>query len=518
DGATDYFINPLADTDGDGVLTAFDDTERDPFVLAELTYSSIDQTFTGPFNVVAALPEFLRGKAGRISFTFSDVVGDMRFLIDDVQWLAGGPSGDLSPVQAGRITGTEGLVITDVSVEIGGAMTPLVLVDLGGGKYDVRDGSNSYGNLFTSEFVDGPAFATSGLFYFAPSAQSFPLLPGDAELDEPGFQGLFSIGVSGTLPLPGDPVSPQQILLAVTPGYSSFGSNAVVANPGADKLEILKLQQRLRYLGFRDGAGVELDLDAGFGPATQNAVGVFNAAVRDRPFQAGATVVDELINHPLPTFWTGITPQDVALIILPTEGGVPGSPAEVFGTNWVREILIDVQSLGGTIEVVGISLQEGGARDAILHGNEAVGFQEGGMQIDVLATAALGQSFFAVHNEAGGQVLIAGRPDTGSNTAAHFVSRLLGSATVERVGQLVSDNQVLLPSLGFLDAVNASPLRKFGFSALNGEIFVVDILSVNEGSGVLILDIEENLAAQNALFKYQSAAAAVDYQIFYAEA
>ncbi len=131
-----------------------------------------------------------------------------------------------------------------------------------------------FGRLFFVENVSAEQvepFATSGKWVFAPPTKSD--LPGDANVaaSAPGFQGdvhfQFSIG---------DSVQPP-VTVTVGNGFSS-GGEAAVTGIGS-KTEILRLQQRLKFLGYLGADGQPLALTSVLDPNTNAALQTFKAAV-----------------------------------------------------------------------------------------------------------------------------------------------------------------------------------------------------------------------------------------------
>ena len=257
----------------------------------------------------------------------------------------------------------------------------------------LRHGKDLLGTIvFADRFGQAP-FNESGRFYFAPATQLQGSVLGDANPSS-GFQGQIALNV----------VVDQQdyeLILHVTPGFSinslvSVNGNRPVAVSGtSDHENIMRLQQRLNYLGFPDDRGNALDVDGFLGKKTRAALHLFKAAID--PMGEGRIIDrttgkllqdDDLdkatvgwLNNPNAPRWVELTDPGI-----PQEGPFPYSynggdfdllPArdpqagdarngrlpqpERFGTSWMIDtVRAATAELDDTTQIInGISTQNG---------------------------------------------------------------------------------------------------------------------------------------------------------------
>jgi hypothetical protein len=143
---------------------------------------------------------------------------------------------------------------------------------------EVRD-VNGDGRIERFDRFQGPAFRQTGRFYFVPEATA---ALNDDQPAVPGFQGVLrgAVQVDGV---------ERELSITVVSGFSPEGGNTVTF--GASPLEVARVQQRLKFLGF-PGLGGPLDVDGIIGPETQHAVSVFDAAAGESGYDPAAAAQD----------------------------------------------------------------------------------------------------------------------------------------------------------------------------------------------------------------------------------
>ena len=116
-------------------------------------------------------------------------------------------------------------------------------------------------DLFFSDSVEQIPYKQNGVFYLVPSM--IPPEGGD------GFTGTLKVQFDSTGGTP--QALPKETTIQIQEGYSISGDNAVqeknakgehiIDKPLTDVLDIMRIQQRLRYLGFRDEQGNALQVN-----------------------------------------------------------------------------------------------------------------------------------------------------------------------------------------------------------------------------------------------------------------
>ena len=132
-------------------------------------------------------------------------------------------------------------------------------------------------------------FEATGRLYFAPGAADE--LFGDMDTQEPGFQGFLVMYYTV------DGQAERSLIIQVAPGYTDFDggvantgttgvnegdeavTNAVPIQSSRDTVNVMRIQQRLNYLGFLDYDGLPLVIDGILGPRTQSVISLFRAAI-----------------------------------------------------------------------------------------------------------------------------------------------------------------------------------------------------------------------------------------------
>ncbi|WP_406695604.1 hypothetical protein V5E97_31805 [Singulisphaera sp. Ch08] len=181
-------------------------------------------------TLVLAIPDRLRGQTQELSFELVPLnplgIVAGRVWIDNVSFTPAyaGRTGDVIGVDLRKQAPGSSFVLTTV----GGQAVPA-----GATRIDLPQGT-----ILLPEHFGGQLFATSGVLYFLPNPDGLNIGDGNVW---PGFQGI----LNGTILVDGQ-VRPLEI--AVLDGYSPTGANQVTVGAGA--LDIYRVQQRLRYLGF----------------------------------------------------------------------------------------------------------------------------------------------------------------------------------------------------------------------------------------------------------------------------
>ncbi|GAF85060.1 unnamed protein product, partial [marine sediment metagenome] len=138
------------------------------------------------------------------------------------------------------------------------ADTPLVPVRQFSARPDLKllNGSQVVADVVFPE-NDDTDFLTEGRFFFAPGTAT-------------GFQGQIRIRYMAD-------EEERELILDIQPSSSSTGEAAVTS--GSDTLSVVRQQQRLNFLGYRDYDGRVLVVDGIVGPRTRSATRAFQEAV-----------------------------------------------------------------------------------------------------------------------------------------------------------------------------------------------------------------------------------------------
>ncbi len=148
--------------------------------------------------------------------------------------------------------------------------------------------NNSSGKIVLPESLSDQPFSGSGKFYFAPSA---------------GYTGTsdFSVMIDG---------NSKTIHLSVMPGFSTAGPQAVTF--GSMSLDILRVQQRLRFFGYVGADGQAPILNGTLDENTRWAIGLFNSAMTGLPHNPSATAIRRDFINALDTpHWIEFVPSTI---------------------------------------------------------------------------------------------------------------------------------------------------------------------------------------------------------------
>ncbi len=174
------------------------------------------------------------------------------------------------PIQAGDyllqldVTSYKGAARDVIEVALPDALWPGFQFEL----LDPDPGEQPKGQVFPAD-----DFAQSGRLYFAPSLDDD--VPGDVNPDLPGFQGTFTgrYQVNGQVKTFTVVVGDDEPMAALQPHP--------VSGDGASLLDRLRIQQRLKHLGYPGPDGQPLVVTGQWNDASRHAVGLFNAVVVD---------------------------------------------------------------------------------------------------------------------------------------------------------------------------------------------------------------------------------------------
>ncbi len=276
--------------------------------------------------------------------------------------------------------------------------------DRGGTTFELVDLANwtAHARVFTSSASGTETFASTGRLYVAPHTSYTGTITGRVKIDG----------------------QEQIVAVHVREGISTRGDHAV--RPGNTDLDILRLQQRLRYFGYRGADGELPDLTRQWDDNTLWAVGLFNAAMTGGTVVPSAVVRRDFINSPDTPKWIELDPATINLAIdgLYISPNVSdGSPQTERFASEVVEWLLDasvgqpIRELGDTgeddflvaqqerLELRKASRAQGGPPS----GSEQGGDHQAGLHLDI-ETAASNSSeipFFAV-DERDGQRFVLG--------------------------------------------------------------------------------------------------------------
>ncbi|MEM7316748.1 MAG: hypothetical protein AAF497_26745, partial [Planctomycetota bacterium] len=228
-------------------------------------------------------------------------------------------------------------------------------------------------------------FTNDGLIYFAPSTDG--VSPDDTSPTEQGFQGSlqFDVSIDG---------APRNVSIDIHAGFSEVGTNAVSFLEGTE--DVLRQQQRLRYLGYPDTSGNPITVNGVVDQELDWARGLFNSAHTDVPHDANATELRrDFINDSNALRWVELG-DSIGVEILPSLDGSPQT--ERWATDWTAELLATAglfTTSDPTLELRAASVAQGG--DTANHSNEPTGAHHAGLDIDfeTVSTNSSDAPFFA---------------------------------------------------------------------------------------------------------------------------
>ncbi len=344
--------------------------------------SDISLAVVGQSTVRANLPAKMKGSVSgfQVSLLQGGAATEAVVRLDDFEWVAGGSVGDVFSVNAQAMFPGQSYEITGVLS--GTSETPLSLTthpvrgDISLSTSTLPAGAAGF-ILFPERMESGGgSFETSGRFYFAPGTAAG--IEGDNENTTPGFQGdvVVLVKVDGI---------ERRIPLRIVSGFSSVGSLAIT--DGTSPLDVARLQQRLRYLGYVDGNANPLVVDGIRGALTQRTVSLFNGTVAAANLVASTNLSAaslDIINAANAPFWTTLATPLVANDFVVAAG------ASVQGASWATELFrqgVRAARLAGMpttipVEVLRISAAAGGPINGVAQ-------HESGMDLDVTVPASI---------------------------------------------------------------------------------------------------------------------------------
>jgi hypothetical protein len=256
--------------------------------------------------------------------------------------------------------------------------------------------------VLMSDLLTAQPFSSTGRLWVFPNPARNTTGLGDANLGARGFQGVLNgnVMVSGV---------PRSFSVTVQPGYTGSGAGSVgqsaesMGDATNNPLFVAQQQQGLRYLGFVQQGGGAIEVDADFGPRTDQALRTFQGAFVGGvnttqadvdgiigPNTAGwlnaknAPIWGELVDpDPQPAGTFAISRMIGAFDIY--AGGDPGTGArtghtpqpERFGVDWTFDLIAKGSALarratGRTQRINAISTADGYGSSAV-HNTHRVG-------------------------------------------------------------------------------------------------------------------------------------------------
>ncbi|WP_432797708.1 peptidoglycan-binding protein [Poriferisphaera sp. WC338] len=287
----------------------------------------------------------------------------------------------------------------DVDLDFFGRTGDVILVDLGaatgGASFTGLDfGGISGASIASTNAFDGQPFSDTGRFYIIPDTINGT--GGDTNANSIGFQGV----LSGSVKIDG---VDQTFEITVREGYSGAGRGAVTAGD-SDPVSIARQQQRLNYFGYPAQGGSTLSVDGDYGPMSESAVKLFQAATQSNGAGKPGTGSSDGVVGPNTTAWLNAAnaPSWVELIdpdpqgipfsigngqgnfdILPgidSGGGRSGATPqpERWATSWTVETIEQASAVAsGTQTINGLSTDDGYGSSAFHQTHQA------GMDIDL---------------------------------------------------------------------------------------------------------------------------------------
>lgn len=223
-----------------------------------------------------------------LRFELVGVEGSSQLTLDNVQLqaLASGRSNDVIWVSLPELLGGAGVAVPSsfdiTKLTAKSALSEDVrLVAVKADEYRVeKQVSNGawvqMGSLLLAERFGRTAFASSGAFAFVPYTKGV-----DGSANQQPFEGSLLLKWNGT--------SVSRIDVASASGRP-LDENLVLDS--VDPLDVARIQQRLRSLGYTGISGAPLAVDGILGPNTRKAIGQFNAAARQQASGAPSSSVD----------------------------------------------------------------------------------------------------------------------------------------------------------------------------------------------------------------------------------
>ncbi len=180
-------------------------------------------------------------------------------------------------------------------------------------------------DLILPEALGEPSYAQTGVFYVAPHPETI------ANLE-------VVLTVDG---------SDVQVLIDLETGISQVGGNAV--SFGGSPIEILRLQQRLRYFGYPGPTGQPIVLNGQMDNSTQWSIGLFNAAMTGSSLNPSDHVRRDFINEIDTPKWIEIHPATVnsaidGIFVLPNVSD-GSTQSDRFASEMYSRLLSNSQNL-----------------------------------------------------------------------------------------------------------------------------------------------------------------------------
>ncbi|MEI7464470.1 MAG: hypothetical protein WCJ87_03920, partial [Burkholderiales bacterium] len=346
------------DTNADGLLVGASLLGANVVGASPLTGATLLTVLNGGIGVAdvsaSRFEPSVTGGTRSLAFRLVDATNTAKVLLDDVQFLslASARSADVLELNLGTLIAasrppSELPVSYDIrALGISGAVITQTSAD----EYAVNarrpDGTAGapWGRLILSERYDpSSSFADSGRLLFV------PFLP-----DALNTTATDAIAFTGTLELSYAPQASQAQADARRFEYQSdrfisllnIRNNASLPDAeesivaGTDALTTLRIQQRLRALGYPGVSGGPLLVDGKLGANTRNAIGLFNAVVGGLNQSLPSDTVDlAWINDPLAPRWGVLADANPSVSNPVSKVSLFAAGNNRWGSSWTQEVL-----------------------------------------------------------------------------------------------------------------------------------------------------------------------------------
>ena len=274
-------------------------------------------------------------------------------------------------------------------------------------------------------------------------------------------------------------------LLRIGSGFSSDLADLV--RPVEYRIDAMRQQQRLRYLGYRDYDGERLVVDGIVGTRTEHVTGLFNAAIADANHSSQPAVDLTYINSKQAPSWKQLSTFGI--------GYVDTTAGQNWATNWALEIIeaAGLKLAGGpTLQVDQLSLVSGGPISNFVN-------HQSGRDIDILAAASevdagnWDHPYYRTH-EVNSQTYVAAITDADATGDNHIIRVLQGMTAIEQ--QQTGGNTIVhLSGTPFLaELLTYSTSAWLWLDASSGPI-IAKIISVDDGADTVTVEGIVNLPA-----------------------
>ena len=423
-------------------------------VLANIPLTTVSKTVETIF-----IPSQLRGTSTtlRVSLVKGGAAIDSVVRLDNFAWVAGGNTGDVFPIDVAAMFPGKTFSISGFRA-VGATSETEIPFTVNPQRGDLSLKGGEAGYVLFADRVDTSAepFHNSGRFYFAPGTGDG--LTGDSLSSLRGFQGRIDVLVVV------DGIT-RRVPLSIRSGASGDGVFAVGSSESV--LDVARVQQRLRYLGFPGSNATALVVDGIKGPLTKWAISLANAGITGGNITADVELLPataNLINASNAPTWTSLglpaTAGDYSIL----QGAVVSGTSGAIGLfkAGVRAARAAGLSSSTSVVVTRISKLAGGPITGI-----SSGFQAGldiAVQIPAaIRTASTGSALSAAENQ--WVLLIRSLVGATSGGASLHSVRLGNSKIVTAVNTAVGRTVAILSSAGSSEMI-ISTVAPFPVKAL----------------------------------------------------